>query len=634
MNPDTTTAVPAGTTTVVVLLTVAALLALAAGWSWRRRNWPACAALSCAGLVVTYVLWLLATTALLVLAAVTAAVLPVAGWYRWTRTAGTVTRWGNRMRRTAGVATGVEIARVASAPAVRRRAAVVRPSLGELSRRDRLRTRTTEIAVPLARVGLMRVWSLVEDVVLVFGGPRTGKTGWLAGRVIDAPGALLVTSTRTDLHALTSGLRSRRGPVWVFNAVGLGGLPSTVTFDPLSGCADPVTAAERAADMLGAVTTGGGGDREFWDGQARRVLAALLHAAALGELTMRDVLRWVSNPEAGRRQVTGLLRRSPEPAYVEDAGQFLATNDRTRSSITSTIMPALGWLTSPAASAAAEPGRSLDVAELLASRGTIYLLGAEETQAAPLVCALTGHIAREARRIAAGRPGGRLDPPLTLALDEAALISPVPLASWTADMGGRGVTIIAAFQSRAQLIARWGETGAAIILNNSASIMVFGGTRDRDDLAYWSTLAGDRDEQVETTDDHGRVTSRSVRKVPVLAPAQLANLPAGRAVVFRRGMSPAIGRPAMAWRRRDVRAHTRAAARDARGGDGGRATVGEHVARTIAGAVEPVGTPAPTPAAPAVPPAPSPVGDDRAPGPRPAGEQPGEPVGDPARAGW
>ena len=84
----------------------------------------------------------------------------------------------------------------------------------------------------------------------------------------------------------------------------------------------------------------------------------------------------------------------------------------------------------------------------------MFLLGAEETQAAPLVCALTGHIAREARRLAAPRPGGRLDPPLGLFLDEAALICPVPLHPWTADMGGRGVTICAAFQSRAQLLDR------------------------------------------------------------------------------------------------------------------------------------------------------------------------------------
>ena len=140
-----------------------------------------------------------------------------------------------------------------------------------------------------------------------------------------------------------------------------------------------------------------------------------------------------------------------------------------------------------------------------------------------------------------------------MALDEAALISPVPLQRWTADMGGRGVTIVAAFQSRAQLLARYGEADAAVILNNAAAALLFGGTRDRDDLQFWSTLAGERDEPVLSTDVHGQRATRTVRKVPVLAPAQLANLPAGRVVAFRRGMPPVIGRAEQAHRRRDVR---------------------------------------------------------------------------------
>ncbi|MGH3659967.1 MAG: hypothetical protein ACRDUA_25280, partial [Micromonosporaceae bacterium] len=98
--------------------------------------------------------------------------------------------------------------------------------------------------------------------------------------------------------------------------------------------------------------------------------------------------------------------------------------------------------------------------------------------------------------------------------------------------------------------------------NNTAAIMVFGGTRDRDDLGYWSTLAGERDEVVETTDASRRVVSRTARKVPVLAPAQLANLPTGRVVVFRRGLPPVVGRVRMAWRRRDVRAQTKLARRE------------------------------------------------------------------------
>lgn len=480
------------------------------------------------------------------------------GWHLWSRSSARVVRWSARSRRKSGVASSIDIARFASAAAMRRKAAFVRPELAALPRSERGPIRVLDVAVALCRVGAQRVWASVEDVIVTVGGPRSGKTGWIAGRVIDAPGAALVTSTRTDLLELTAPLRSSRGPTYVFNAVGLGSHPSTITFDPLTGCKDPVTAAERAGDLLVSGSHGGGGDREFWDAQARRVLAAFLHAAALGDLSMREVLGWVTSPAEAQREIASLLRTSLAPDYAEDATQFVTTNDRTRTSITSTIMPALGWLTSPAASAAASGEHPFDVEEILASNATVYLLGAEETQAAPLVCALTGYIAREARRLAAMRPSGRLDPPLTLALDEAALISPVPLPSWTADMGGRGVTIIGAFQSRAQLIARWGETGAAIILNNAAVVMVFGGTRDRDDLAFWSALAGERDEPVTTTDLHGRTFSRTVRKVPVLPPAQIANLPTGHAVVYRRGIPPVVGKVLMAWRRRDVRAHARA----------------------------------------------------------------------------
>jgi type IV secretory pathway TraG/TraD family ATPase VirD4 len=476
--------------------------------------------------------------------------------------AGLVNRWSRRARRNDGVASRWAILRVASRFAVRRSATTLRPSLRELSWWRRLRVPTTEFATPVARVGRLRVWSPIEDVTLRLGGPRTGKTGELAGRILDAPGAVIATSTRTDLIDLTGPVRSQRGPLHVFNPSGVGDLDSTITFNPLSGCEAPPVATARAADLLsGASTsTGDGGDREYWVGQGRRVLAALLHAAALGGFTMRDVQGWIADPDGGSAEVQRLLRRSPEPAYETDALQFLETNDRTRSSICTTIMPALGWLSDATAAAAASSG-SFDVAALLESRGTVYMLGAEDAQVAPLVTALTGHIAREARKIAGTCPGGRLDPPLTLALDEAALICPLPLDNWTADMGGRNVTIHIAAQSRAQLRKRWGDTGAGAILNNSATLLIFGGTRDADDLNAYSTLTAERDEDVATHDLDGTVTSRTSRRVPVLSPGQIAQLPARHVLIIRRGMAPAIGKVEMAWKRRDVKAARRAARR-------------------------------------------------------------------------
>lgn len=484
-----------------------------------------------------------------------AAVGGVLVWRRVGRPSSVITRWSRQTLRKKGVASTLDILRFGSAMAMRRTTTVIRPSLAGLTRWQRTRMKTTEVAVPLARVGPLTVHVSLRDVITIYGGPGVGKTGWLAGRVIDHPGAAVTTSTRTDLMDITRALRtSSRGPVYVYNPGGLGGIASTVGFDPLTGCADPVIATERAADMI--PESEGAGDHSYWEGQARRVLAALLHAAALGDRSMRDVLRWVADPKGTAREVTSLLRRSPEPAFEADIQQYHGTNDKTQTSITSSIMPALAWLTSSTAVASTD-GAPFDVTALLRDRGTVYMLGRHEAHTAPLLAALTGHIAREARRLAAYQPGGRLDPPLGLFLDEAARVVPVPLPDWTGDFGGSGTHICAAFQSRADLINRWGPTGAATILNNSGAVMLYGGTKDIGDLEQWSRLAGDRDEPVVTRGKNGAVASRSVRKAPVLTPAQLANLAAGRVVVFRRGMPPAVGRVQMAWKRRDVRAAAR-----------------------------------------------------------------------------
>ena len=536
------------------------ILAVVTAVAWRRgAHTLACGSVAVAALPGTT----LVTTAHPL--ALTGLVLALGGigWHRYGRTMATVTRWGATTRRKAGVASSLDIARVGSTLAMRRQAAMVRPSLRARTRWARfvqlMRLPAVEVAVELCRVGGLRVWSSVQDVIIVFGGPRTGKTQWLAGRIVDAPGAVIVTSTRLDLLEQTAPLRAEKGPVYVFNPVGLGMRKSSITFDPLVGCTDPAIAHERAADMLAATNRAPGGDREFWDDQGRRNLAALLHAAALGGHTMDSVGKWLSDLDGAESRILGLLHdHSPEPAFESAVAQFIGTNGRTRTSIESTIMPALGWLThGPARSAAraiADGGRPFDVEKLLDERATVYLLGGEEAQVAPLVCALTGHIAREARRLAALRPGGRLDPPLSLRLDEAALICPVPLDKWTADMGGRGVSIAACFQSRAQLVDTYGDAKSAVILNNSGGRVLFGGTADRDDLNYWSTLAGERDEPITTTDLHGRVASRTTRRVPVLSSAQLANLPDRRVVVFRRGIPPVIGRAEQAYRRLDVRA--------------------------------------------------------------------------------
>jgi type IV secretory pathway TraG/TraD family ATPase VirD4 len=530
--------------------------AAAAGWLWQDLV-PADAP----GRVVGW--WLMAGGLI---------VLAIVAWRHTGRLRGssaTLGRWSRRADRHDGMASAWQLWRVAGAQAMRRRAAVLRPSYAHTGRWRRLRAPATEFATRVARVGWLGVWSPVEDVTLRLGGPRTGKSGELACRILDAPGAVLATSTRTDLVSLTGGLRARRGPVHVFNPSGLGQLACTVKFSRLIGCRDPRVAADRAADLVGATNSGqGSGDREWWAGQARDVLTVLMHAAALVDQSMNTVAGWIADTASAQSPVLRALDRSPQPeVFREVARGFFGTNDRTQTSITASIRPALAWLTDATAAGCADGTEEamLNIEQFLTDAGTLYLLGAEDAIVAPLVTALTAEIARTARRIAADQ-GGRLDPPLTLALDEAALICPVPLDRWTADMGGRNVTIHIGAQSRAQLRQRWGEVGAAAIVNNASTILVFGGMRDPDDLRAFEALSGEREDITYTRNPAGQITGSSTKRVPVLTAAQLANLPARRVMVVRRGLPASIGRVQMAWQRRTVRRAMRNTDRQPAGG--------------------------------------------------------------------
>lgn len=478
---------------------------------------------------------------------------------RQTGSRGQVHRWSSRLSRQDGVASRQVLWLRASTFPLRRKARILRPSLAQVSWWRRwFMTPATELGTRVAKVGLQGVWSPVEDVTLRFGGPRIGKTGEMACRILDAPGAVIATSTRTDLIEHTARLRGRRGPIYIFNPSGLADLKSSLTFDPLAGCEAPDVATYRAEDLISGGPLGDTNtDREFWMKQGAQALAAMLHAAALGDFGMLDVQRWVAAPTEAKDLVLRLLRRSPSPAFEAQALQFFDNNDRTRSSITTTILPALAWLTSDVARDAARPGESINVARLLEQRGTLYLLGGEDALTVPLVTALTAHIAREARRLASRQPSGRLDPPLTLVLDEAALICPIPLPKWTSDMGGRNITIHIAAQGRSQLRERYGDTGAGSIMNNSAMVLVYGGGRDISDLETYVRLTGERDAEVATHDHTSRGYSTTTRRQQILSEAQFAQLGPGRVVIIGRSMPPAIGRVQMVWNRRDVRAAAR-----------------------------------------------------------------------------
>jgi len=280
---------------------------------------------------------------------------------------------------------------------------------------------------------------------------------------------------------------------------------------------------------------------------------------------MRDVQAWVANPDAGKSAILSALDRSPQAIEMRQAAEHaITTTPKTRDGVMLAIAPAVSWVTDPAAVAAGDAvGIGLfDVRRFIDETGTLYLLGDDDGVVGPLVGALTAEIAYQSRRIAATLPGGRLDPALTFALDEIALVCPVPLDRWMAELRKRSITIHAACQGLGQLRQRWGDDGASMILNSAAAVLVFGGAKDADDLALFGQLAGERDEVVEVRDADGQVTSTSTRRVPVIAPSHLASLKNHRALLIRRGMPVALARTPIAWMRRDVKRAAAAVAAD------------------------------------------------------------------------
>ncbi|WP_329481584.1 type IV secretory system conjugative DNA transfer family protein [Kribbella sp. NBC_01484] len=484
------------------------------------------------------------------------AVLVTAGFTLRSRSSsrGLLRRLGRAGRVTDGLASGWDVHRVSSARTLRKKARIIRPSLAAVPAWKRRFVPLAQLGATVATVGWVKVRSSAEDHTAWFAGPRAGKTGALMGILLDAPGAVIATSTKTDILDITRTLRSKRGPVWVFDPDGLTSDGSTITFDPLTGCTDPGVVMDRASDLLDGVGAKSD-DAEHWLNLARQALTALMHAAALGGYTMADVQRWIAHPDDNAKgDVLWELRAAGATGFEQQATQFFTNNERTRSSISTTIMPALSWLSVPSAAAAAAPGGvPFDVERLLAETGTVYLLGADDKKTAPLVTALTAHIARQAKTLAVRTPGRRLDPQLTMVLDEAALICLIPLDKWTGDFGSRGITLHISAQSRAQLRDRFGEAAAGALMTNVTTKVLLAGTADDDDLQFWSTLCGERLEQVTTRDRTTGGVSISDRRVPVLTPGQVAQLRTGQALIITRGMPPAIGRVKMAWNRRDLR---------------------------------------------------------------------------------
>lgn len=403
------------------------------------------------------------------------------------------------------------------------------------------------IGAPVA--GRQELYGSWEDMHIDIWGPRTGKTTSRAvPAILEAPGAVLVTSNKRDVVDATRDPRAVSGPVWVFDPQGIARAEPNWWWDPLSYVTDEVRAEKMAEHFASNSRDPGAKTDAYFDSAGQDLLAGLLLAAALDRRPITDVYVWLTRPTDDT--AVEILRdhdftlTAHQVAGVVDApekqrGGVFGTAQQMASCLTNRQVAA--WVT-PQTMADSRPQFSPEA--FVQSGGTLYSLSKEgRGTAGALVTALTVAVVEAAEELAAGSPGGRLRTPLLGVLDEAANVCRWrELPNLYSHYGSRGIVLMTILQSWSQGVEVWGEAGMKKLWSASNVRVYGGGVSEAAFLEDVSRMIGDYD-RLSSSTSHGRgnrTVSQQLQRQRILDVADLAALPKGRAVVLSSGSRPTL----------------------------------------------------------------------------------------------
>ena len=171
-----------------------------------------------------------------------------------------------------GLADRHDVVAAAGAKHLLARGSVLRPSV--------VKPVPNDLGLYLGTSRRVDCYASVEDSMVILGPPRSGKGfNLVIPFILDAPGAVVTTSTRPDNLAATMTARARRGPVGVFDPQGLArGVSGGLRWSPIRGCEHPQTAMMRASALC-AGAAAGVREANFWQQQTEVVVRCLLQAA-------------------------------------------------------------------------------------------------------------------------------------------------------------------------------------------------------------------------------------------------------------------------------------------------------------------------------------------------------------------
>ena len=297
----------------------------------------------------------------------------------------------------------------------------------------------------------------------IFFSPPETRTLTATQAIQDAEGPALVLTSNPALWQETKDARAKLGPTLLYDPTHLCDTPARLHWPPTTGCEDRPTAAARAAALLSPVRPTAKIDQTTAE-TAETLLRSYLHAAAIDARTIRHVHRWAQGTNV--QEAVRILRTNSKaaPGAAGELEAALTAHPERRDIAQELTSRALAALSTVNIREACTANRSdaLVLDSFIAEGGTLYVVGEpiEDPRtnpgAMPLLTALAASVVERGRRMAERSSSGRLDPPLTLVLDDVAAVAPLPqLPDLLTTGADRGMPTLALLRSREQLRARW-----------------------------------------------------------------------------------------------------------------------------------------------------------------------------------
>ncbi|WP_406437512.1 type IV secretory system conjugative DNA transfer family protein [Streptomyces sp. NBC_00631] len=302
-----------------------------------------------------------------------------------------------------------------------------------------------------------RLWSRIHLA------PREARQATAIQAVQDALGPALVVTSNATLWSETKDARAKLGPALLYDPNHLCDTPDRFHWSPTAHCEDRHTAILRAQALLTPVKPTAKIDQAVTD-TAETLLRSYLHAAALENRTVRHVHRWAQG--IGVQDAVRTLRTHPKaaPGAAGELEAALTSHPERRDIAQELTARALAALFTVNIREACTPNRSdaLVLDSFIAEGGTLYVVGESiedprtNPGAMPLLTALVSSVVEHGRRMAERSSSGRLDPPLTLVLDDVAAVAPLPqLPDLLAAGTDQGLPTLALLRSHEQARSRW-----------------------------------------------------------------------------------------------------------------------------------------------------------------------------------